>query len=607
MIRNELVTVSIGGVSAYPLDLLLVAGVNKGYNTISFNGKNLDGAVGDTVIVNINGYTFSFILVSKRYKTKDDIYIVCNGLPFTLDNVSKSDDNISYQDSDALIEGERGTIVVSNQIPNIPLSSIVYTKSSTPMNRIVDMVNVVGGEVYEINGTLYLIEQKSIPSSPTIAHAFSDEEVFDFEYSDEIENSVLLKEVLINPITDDIYSEPSITVEYDEEVGIANVFFNPSLSLGNSYSFLGLIPRPVTLMNKTDTILIDGETYINTIGGIDSVLFIKLNGEPLEDYTMYSGYNVIKFDNALYGEIEIGYTTKQILCYVSSNTTFSIKYNCVISGGSIEVNESSLISNDCKVNISTPFTYEDGGDVTCLKDTDLSLVFVEEAISTNLNVISDSVHAGGGSLKVSYISTEATWSDTTFMTNITSAVVSTIETTSGEIVYNDDLLEYIVYLPLSPLSINTIVFGSVNITGYTYVSATIPYISFQASDLGKKVDISMNVEVVEITVPTPTAGHKARFIDAVGCGGVMSREITTSGDAMCNIPATFKVDVASEFDVEISTIQGLTVVGDNGLGDLVIDYFGKVEVTLTGANLYTLDCSNIKTNGRITLDARGVV
>jgi hypothetical protein len=608
MIRNEVVTVFIGGSQVYPDNVRVTLGVGKGYNTCSMSGVGLGGAVGETISMTINADNFVFLLTERRYGEKDAVSINGKGVPFVLENQSQSDDTLDYTDSDTLIENERGAVIVVNNLPNISFGSQVYNKSNTPMGRILDMVSVVGGEAYEYNSSLYLEEIKTIDETPTIVHTFAENEFFNYDYSDNIEQSISLKQVLINPITDDIYVEPSINVQYNEDTKIAEVYFNPSLSLGEPYSFLGMIPRSPTNKTKTETILVSEETQLQTIGGIDTVLYMNLDGVPFTDYVVYPPYNVVRFTNAVDGEIEISYTTKNIVATVSKTTSFLIKYKCVKSEGTIEIDESnSVSSSNCRVTIETPLTWENGGAVTCYKDTDVTLIFIEKKGSSNIATVSSGTHSGGGALNIKYTYASGTWADTTFMNNITSSTASTIETTSGTIAYDEDLAEYVVFLPMKPLSVNSVLEGSVGLVGYTYVDAIVPYISFLASDVGRNVDISLTVDVVTITIPPPTSGHVVNFLDAVGCGGVATQEFINSADALCTIPSTFKVDVAEMFGVSIISTYGLIVVGDGGIGNLTIDEFGKVEVTITGSNLYTLDCGNVKPNAKITIDARGVV
>jgi len=608
MIRNENVSVFIGTTQIYPLSLIVTLGIDKGYNTCSISGIRLSGNVGDEITVHINADTYVFVLTNKVYNNDDKVTLNGKGKPFILENQSSSDEVLDYPDSDTLIENERGSIDVTNNIPNITFGIQSYSKNATPMSRISDMVAVIGGEKYEVNSTLILDEIKSIPQSPDIAHEFLDSEIFSYSYSDTINQSVVVKQVLINPISEDIYSQPSITCEYDETSSIASVYFNPSLSSGDSYSFLGLAPTPPINTTKVEKILVSAETQVHTIGGIDSVVYINLDGEPFTDYVIYPTENVIRFTGVVTGEIEVKYNTKYIKSYVSASTNFVIKYNCVKCSGTITIdNKSSVNTGTCKVYINSPLTYEDGGSVVCYADTDVTLVFIENVGDTNIETVSSGTHDGGGALTVKYTYTTDLWDDTSFMNNITSEKSTQIETTSGVIEYNEALGVYLVYIPTRITGINSILNGDVGITDYTYVDdEKTPYITFKEDDAGKYVDISMNVDEVVITIPAPTIDSVVTKLDAAGCGGVATQDFTNNSNVLCSIPATFKIDVAEQLNLPISEISGKTITGDKGIGDKTIDKFGKIKVTISAAELYTIDCSSIKDNARIIIDATGV-
>ena len=605
MIRQENVTAIIGSMQIKAdSNLKITAGIGKGYNTCSFEGLNLVGNVGEQITISINGDTYVFIATEKNYAERGRVTIDGKGIPFVLENQSKSDEILDYTDSDSLIEGERGMISVQNDIPNIVFGNQTYNKSNTPMGRILDMVNVVGGEAFEVGSVLHLAEIAAIPTAPTITHSFEEGEIFSYAYSDSIGQSVVLKQVLINPITDDLYVEPSITVEYDEDTLTASCFFNPSLSVGYEYSFLGMTPRTPTIVTKTETILLSEESYFRTIGGIDSIKYLKIDGEVFEDYILYSPYNIVRFTEQITGSVEISYTTKNITAFVNLTTNFVVKYQCVKCSGTIEVDDSSSTSSqNCKLDISSDLTFESGGYVECYKDNDVKLVFVDTAGASNVATIREGTHAGGGKLVIKYAGSGST----TFMNNITSAINMTIDTESGTVEYNEDLSAYVVYLSFKPQSIISVREGSISLTGYTYVDADVPYISFLASDEGREVDISMYVEVVTISIPAPGADHTVTLLDAVGCSGVATSEFTNEEDAPCSVPAYLTVDVAGTFDVPIINAYGKTVLGNGGIGSHVVDEFGKIRVYISSAGTFIIDCANIKANAKITIDATGVL
>lgn len=608
MTRSEIVTAFVGATQIRPTKIRITLGIGKGYNTCNITGRDLAGAVGETISITVNGDTYTFLLTEKNYSEFDTVVLSGKGLPFKLESQRASDSTLTYSSSNALIEAERGDIAVTNNLPNIEFFNQAYSKSSTPIDRILDMVAVVGGEAYEHNSALVVGEIASIPATPTISHVVQDNETISFSYSENIGQSVLLKKVLINPITDNIYSEPTVNVEYDSELSVADVYFTPSLvGTGDNYSFLGLNPTTPVNTTRVESLLLSDETEMRTLGGIDSVVYVTLNGEPFSNYVTYPRENVIRFTTNVTGTIQIKYTTKFIRCYVSATTSFVIKYNCVKVAGTIEYDASNAINGrNCKAEISTPLTWQNGGSVIAYRNNNLTFIFVEEKGNNNITTVSSGTHAGGGDLIIKYVHSGSSWASTTFMNNISSTLSTQIETVSGTVTYDEELLEYIVHIPSTPLGVNAVLEGNVGLTGYTVVGGNTPYISFSANDEGRRVDISLTMEVVKITIPAPGAGHVVRYLDVVACGGVASAEFINSDDALCTIPSTFKIDVATMFSERIEDVVGLTVLGDGGLGVMTIDAFGKIEVTINSSSLFTIDCGNVRAGAKITVDARGV-
>jgi hypothetical protein len=480
------------------------------------------------------------------------------------------------------------------------------------MSRILDMVNVIAGDAYEVGGTLYLDKAKAIPETPTITHSFVDSEIFSFAYSDKRESTLLTKQVLINPVVDDIYSETSVTLEFDDDTNRGELFFNPSLSKGLDYTIDGIEYREPTVSNKVEKISLDNSNYTTTLGGIDALNYITLDGEPLAttDYELYPQHNVIRFTSTLTGELEVSYTTKTVVVYAYRTLSFTVTYQCSQIKATIEVDADNVVnSGNCYAKINTPLTYEKGGSVYLSSGADSTFIFVERKGATNLVQYGTLTLAGGGTLTIKYIYDTTDWTDTDFMGNISSVTTTKIETTSGTVVYDEDLNKYVIFLDKPLTSINDIYFGSVLIDSSEYSyndTGLIPYIEFvDNTHENHLLDISMTVTLDEVTIPAPLAGHPVSLLDVITCDGVATEQFVPDDTTLCNLPATFKIDVASLFDVEISDIFGLVLKGD--FGDLTIDNFGKVEVTVTTAKLYTIDASAVKENGTITVDANGVV
>ena len=613
MIRNEVVSIDVGGSLIYPESVRITAGVGKGYNTCVIAGVDLLGDVNDEVTVSMNGDIYTFILDKKDYGKANKVTFNCKGLPSKLEDLIPSDEDFTYTSSVDLINDSVSLVTpnvdVNIGLPTISFTAQSYSKVSTPMSRIMDMVEIVKGEAWEQNGTLYLAEQKVIDVTPTVAHTFSEDEIVDYNYSENRESYLKVKQILINPISEDIYGIPSATLDYNEDEFSGEVFFNPSLTVGYGYGINGLGVRDAVRSVKTEKLTVDSDSQITVMGGIDILVNITLDGEPIlvADYELYAGWNVVRFLSEKTGEIEITYYTKSVKVFAFRTTNFQITYQCTMIEGTIEVDADNVTnSGHCYTEIVEPFTYEHGGTVLVTSGQDVKFLFVEYKGATDLVQETTELLTGGGNLTVSYLHGGTDWLEKTFMNNITSAVKSTIETDNKEILFDDELGVYLVFLDKPITSINAIYFGSAIISGYTYVgTGDVPYITFNAVDVGKAVDISMTIDLVEITIPAPTEPHPATLFDVISCGGVATAKIVLADDALCNLPATFKVDVSGAFNVPIEDCFGLTVTGD--LGNLVVDNFGKVEVTITSQGIFIIDCSSVKDDGKITIDSQGVV
>lgn len=612
MIRNEIVSVDIDGVAKYPTTTQITLGIGKGYNTCTLSGINIDATTNTTLNIIINSIAYVFI-VSEVNKGRDGTATIKgSGRPIILTDETTGDDVFTYPDSNTLVTLSANTIPVNNTLPNVLFISESYAKDSTPMSRIKDIVDLVGGEMYEVDGTLFLDEQKAISLSPIIAHTFLDSEVFDYSYSTNRDKTILLNKVLINPVTNDLYSTTSTTLDFDEGEARGELFFNPSLKLGYTYSITGLNSRPETQTVVTEKIGVTNETSIKTKGGIDSIIYITLDGIPLildTDYFIYSGHNLIRFATPLQGEVEVSYSTISVVVFATKSATFTVQYQCSKISDYIELSVDNIVnSGDCYTEIVQPLTYEDGGSVLVSKGRDVSFVFNVKKGALNLVTHSTQVLASGGILTIKYLydTVDLSTTDKGFLGNITSVSKEVIETLNSEIIYDEDLATWLIYLDKTILSINDVYWGTQVLSGYTYVdTGVVPYITFNAVDVGKVVDISVTVGLDEILIPAPLAGNVLRYLDVISCNGLATSEIVPSDRTLCNLPSTFFVDVASTLNLNIEDIFGATVTGD--FGSLVINNFGKVEVTVVTQGIFTIDCTSIKETASIIIDSNGVI
>ena len=607
LIRNEVVTVDVGGTLIYPDSINITMGVGKGYNTATISGTSLVGSEGDSVTITMNGEVHAFLVNEKHYGKQDGVTFDCVGLPAVLEDERPSDEDFQYADSDELIETSRGSVAVVNNIPTIDFTGQTYSKTSTPMSRILDMVSVIGGEAYEIDGTLQLNPIAQIPdvATPII---IDEPSVFDFSYSANRPQTIIAKEVLINPVTDDIYAESNIVLDYTDGEGRGELYFTPSLSSGVPYTIAGVTAREAVTSERLETFQLEGETVIKTLAGIDTIVYMMTDeGVEIDPalYTLYAGYNVIRFHDPITDGITIKYQTQSVTVYPTVTTRIIVTYDCALLDIILEILE-PMFSGSCSINVVDTITYENGGHVEVSNEDDFTFIFIEARGATNLVTEKVQSLAGGGTLTIKYLYTTVDWADTSFMNAISSETKAIIEILTGEVIYDALLDEYVVFLDKPIDSINDIYYGNQILSGFTYVdTGAVPYISFLEADLGKGVSISANITIVDITIPAPTLNHPATILDIVGCGGVTSTELSHAEDTLCDLPATFNISISGAFNKEIVDVIGKILTGD--FGTLTVDSFGNVTVTVTTEGVYSILCDSVASGGVITVDSVGVV
>lgn len=617
MIREEKCKVTVGGVVIRPANVRVTAGVGKGYNTATISGIDDDepipamqGSVGDTVAIAFNGETFTFIINEKHYSKNRFVTFDCVGLPATLEDGRPSVNDLAFATSDELIADAAGTVPYINNIPTIDFNGQTYSKLSTPMSRILDMVTVIEGEAYEVDNHLVLDPLLGITGTRPIAHTYADGEDIEFAYSEKRSSTLKTKSVLINPAIDDIYSETSITFDYNEETKMGEILFNPSLTSGIGYTIEGITAKPPLQTEQTETISIDGADFVNTIAGIDSVRAITIDGTPINpaDYVLYPTHNVIRFISEQTGEVQVTYTTKSITAYVTSSTRFKITYDCAVINDHIYVGTNTKMrAGACSANIKTPITYEDGAVVTLSLGQDASFVFVEARGATHMVTEKTYTLSGGGTLTVKYLYESVDWVDKGFMNAITSVSETITDTTTGTVAYDDDLSTWVVQLAYPLKTIHDIYFGNQILSGYTYHDDPItPYIEFLEADNGKTVEISYDLTQVVVTVPPPGNPHPVTYLDVVACAGVISAEFQAGEDTLCSLPATFDISVSDSFrDLTVNDVVGKTLTGD--FGSLIVDNRGKVTVTVSTQGSFEILCDSIRAGAIITVNSEGVI
>jgi len=617
MIREEKISVFVETEEIYPDNISIILGIGKGYNTCTCSGKNLQGEAGDVLKVIVNEDSYFFYITEKNYSEYGAITFTCKGFPYKLENQSESDETLLYNDSNELINGERDGINVINNIPNIIFGNQAYNKTANPMQRIKDMVNVVGGEMYEIDSQLILNPITSIPASPNIAHTFSDNEIVAYSYANDTEKKSYTKEVILNPLTDDIYSEAKISLEFSGETGRGNVFFNPSLSQGHSFYRSG-----ATMLQKTfykeEEILLQEEAYISTIGGIDTIVSIQLDGESISNYTIFTGYNIIKFEEKISGTLNIKYSTNGATFTIKKPTTVEIKYDCAKLKQTISLSKSNIYNKindntndtgnpykDGWFKIETPVTTTDNLVVKKSEIGNLSLVFSDGKAPQDISTIWTRDNT---EVKLKKLRGDNDY-DTSWITIDNGCIESndyTHDVQQDVITYDKEKDKYLVYLNKKPEEVIECKINNESVSFNPTIGNDEGYITFEKKYNGKSVSISLKLKAIIFTFSPPPSTVDISTVEGFMKSNHQVEEYLQAVDNMCSLPAKIHINIAEQLETTLDKVIGKQVSVDTGIGNLTVDNFGEIQFLVTQQAMYTVTCESILHNAKIFVDATGV-
>ncbi|MEA2037658.1 MAG: hypothetical protein U9O94_09175, partial [Nanoarchaeota archaeon] len=551
------IKIDIDGLEIEPTSFSIVEGVGKGYNTCTVSGLNLVGEVGNFLTINIDGLQKRFYIDEKQYEENGNIVFLCKGISYLLDDESYTNNDLIFENSQDIYDAVSLAVEINNTIPIIDFKGQNYSKSSTSLSRILDMVAIVKGNAFEINGVLHLEPFKMISNNAPISHTIDDS--FGYSYTDKAPHYKKAKQVLINPKTESLLSKPNIIFDYENTMG--EIIFNPSLASGFEYVITGLDYVEPSNVYKTENYTLDEESHIKTLAGIDEISHILLNGELFEDYEFFPTHNIVRLFNEISGSFSIKYRTRKIDVNITRSTDFSIIYQCMRIADTVILN----VSNSSCLNeiVDSTLTIDGGGKVRVNEGVDISFVFVDTKNSLNVTVDNEIPLASGGNLSIKHRYLGSDY-DVSFIDFIQSEVVEMFDTTSGAVIYDETIGEYILTLNQQLESIENIYYGSQLVAGYTYhYNANPPYIVFDDAELdGKNLEISYKLNVVEITIP-PILVDEINFLDVIACGGLTSYTIE-HGDVMCELPSTFEIDVTKQFNISVNEAKGLVLRSDLG-------------------------------------------
>lgn len=180
-----------------------------------------------------------------------------------------------------------------------------YVREGTRISALTNIANVLGADYYD-NGTGIVIEANKAVGDADLLLSIND--YFDFA---SVGKNVLTKgigEIIISTAevtSSDILSNNSITLDIMDDL-TGRVYTNPK---GFVTDYKGLdIEQAESTIELTETASVSSEYFIELKAPIKSVQQVKLNGIEISDYNFVDGHNVLYFNVAKRGVIDVSYT-----------------------------------------------------------------------------------------------------------------------------------------------------------------------------------------------------------------------------------------------------------------------------------------------------------
>jgi len=633
MIRNENVSVSINGQYIYPDSVSIVSSVNTPYGSLMLTGVSLPCVVGDVANVVVNGITYAYTITENTYQPRGKSSVRGLANTYMLETKEVAISSTLYTDSNTLISDNAGNVPVVNNIPNILFNEVTYDSDGSALGAMLDMLSVISGEYYEQNGTLFLDKFKTISQNETPVTTILDSEVITHSFTDKVGSTNQIKNVLINPITDDIYSIPQVTIDFDSEKNTGIILFNPSINASSKYIIQGITPTPFNSTSSaiyyTESFELNAETVVTTLGGIDSIVSISINDEPVleSDYENYPTHNKVRFLTKRTGQCVIKYQTNVLKFNITTDTDVLIRYKTALLNTKLDYYSKSYTDPETKitvpddivldnglgtVRIIPPFIYGRDGVILSTRNVNYDLIFYDGTYANdydNLELITTYTLPSNAVANVyAKYKTGFFW-DTAFLYNARMESVAdvVVEQFKVDIQPNTNgQYQYTLTEAVNSDTVNAVSADGNKLTrGDEYDVVGDLFILLKDSLSDAVFKISYNVLKDKIVFPLPTPDNNVSVIQARVDGASTSLDFLNPSKNLCVVPSTITVSIAEKLNISVAQAYGGRVKGD--FGELVVDYFGNVEVYISNKRIYVLDTSEIVPFSSITIDARGVI
>ncbi|MEA1919152.1 MAG: hypothetical protein U9N52_04880 [Campylobacterota bacterium] len=304
------------------------------------------------LVVSIGADTYNFIILDAETDYKNNSLLICKTDGCTLDypfsETTKSSTKINSND---VLNEFIGDIDHFINLGNFEFKNGNFFSDGSTKTAIQKILDVTDGTSYIRNNKILLTNKLKVGTNSSdldISNSF----IFDKKITKISKDSRNINTIKINSSSTNLYSDPSITMVYDNEnlKDVPKFLFNPTpRSESEIESNLGDIVLTKNIeLYKT---YIDGNS-INTSSGILKIFYILVDKVKIDSslYQFEYGYDLIYFDGSIRGEIEVIYETIVLNSYssfgstVSDLTNFKVKYRGQILDESIKRNLSSRVA-----------------------------------------------------------------------------------------------------------------------------------------------------------------------------------------------------------------------------------------------------------------------
>ena len=601
----------------------VVRELGKPYNTMrlelgNYNlNKDLIRNKDKRVIVTIGTDIYSFIIIDADTDARSNVTILGKTQGCLLDEPFKASGKLNLVgDASTVISNICTGIVYSNTTANFSFGKGSFEFTGVAQQGLERILQVSGAAMYDKEGIINMEPAFRIPQDAQPEIIINNNILTDKEIVEDLSGSPLVNTIVFNSSTNNIYSEPKITMAIPN-LGNPYFYFNPVPTHINQIRHnLGATDLSDKIINYEGLLKEERVVYVD--GGITEVLSVKVNGFDVP-YNVEIGHNVLVLDASATGTVKVSYKTKAILNYTvnglynstEKTRTYKLRYLNQALDEAIPVVE---ISPDAPTD-NTP-EHNESGDI-CIVDVDQNVsksaefkFRVSPGKLANIVFVADpsaaTVIYSTTPIPISLAGTNASASSALLggISKVTKTMPTTTSATIADLVGDGN--HYGFYLPsgITPTGFKV---GSQSIPftqGDPNVSGVTDYYMGDGSKLGASVTISYETQVEEYTIPAAGVDSPILSMDIYACNGVTTVEFPAA-DAIqsCELPQTITIDVAAILDMASSAVIGGTLTG--GGQSYTVDNFGKIYVTVSSPVQIDLDCSGFAPGRTITIDATG--